>query len=237
MLTLVCYQRHCLISLIASFSRKTLYASKYKHQKSPAKTKAELIRERCRLLSYASPCKVGQQWTCVKHFGQLRLRKCRRPRDDHKRCRCTKKDKGSSWSVKLSREYLVHVSWIKLASNPCGLDSSRGRTAGRYPEGASSNPARVNIFQLTSAVLDYEKFLFMYISEDDSEIKKWLLFSLFYYHFVLISLPVCDSLTHLLLVKNFSVICSKFTKYSRIILYQNRLYLKSRCTGNFPCIC
>ena len=31
----------------------------------------------------------------------------------------------------------------------------------RYPEGASSNPARVNVFQLTSAVLDYhEKCLF-----------------------------------------------------------------------------
>ena len=42
----------------------------------------------------------------------------------------------------------------------------------RYSEGASSNPARVNIFQLTSAVSDYrEKFLFMYIPEDDSEIK------------------------------------------------------------------
>ena len=42
--------------------------------------------------------------------------------------------------------------------------------ADRYSEGASSNPTRVNIFQLTSAVSDYhEKFLFMYISEDDSE--------------------------------------------------------------------
>ena len=28
---------------------------------------------------------------------------------------------------------------------------------GRYPEGASSNPTRVNIFQLTSAVLDYHE--------------------------------------------------------------------------------
>ena len=46
-------------------------------------------------------------------------------------------------------------------SNPCGLDSSTGRAAD--PEGASLNPARVNIFQLTSAVLDYhEKFLFRY---------------------------------------------------------------------------
>ena len=53
-----------------------------------------------------------------------------------------------------------------------GLDSSTGRATDRYPEGTSSNLARVNIFQLTSAVSDYhEKFLFMYISEDDSEIK------------------------------------------------------------------
>ena len=72
----------------------------------------------------------------------------------------------------LSRAYLVHLNWIKLASNPCGLDSSTGRAADRYSEGASSNPARVNIFQLTLSVSDYhEKFLFVYISEDDSEIK------------------------------------------------------------------
>ena len=43
---------------------------------------------------------------------------------------------------------------VKLASNPCGLDSSTGRAADRYPEDASSNPARVNIFQQTSAVSD-----------------------------------------------------------------------------------
>ena len=62
-------------------------------------------------------------------------------------------------SVKLSREYRVHLSWTKLVSNPCGLDNSTGRAAGRYSEDASSNPARVNIFQLTSAVSDfYEKF-------------------------------------------------------------------------------
>ena len=37
----------------------------------------------------------------------------------------------------------------------------RYAAADRYPEGASSNPARVNIFQLTSAVSDYhEKFLY-----------------------------------------------------------------------------
>ena len=37
-------------------------------------------------------------------------------------------------------------------------------TADRYPEDASSNPARVNIYQLTSAASDYrEKFLFMYL--------------------------------------------------------------------------
>ena len=68
-----------------------------------------------------------------------------------------------SWtSVKLSQEYLVHLSWIKLASNPRGLDSSSGRAADRNPEGASSNTARVKIFQLTSAVSDcHEKFLFI----------------------------------------------------------------------------
>ena len=67
-------------------------------------------------------------------------------------------------SVKLSREYLVHLSWIKLASNPCGLDSPTGRAADRYPEGASSNPVRVNIFQLPSTVPDYhENFLFMFL--------------------------------------------------------------------------
>ena len=39
-----------------------------------------------------------------------------------------------------------------LVSNPCGLDSSVGRAENRYPEGASLNPAWVNIFQLTSAM-------------------------------------------------------------------------------------
>ena len=60
-------------------------------------------------------------------------------------------------SVYLSREYLVHLNWIKLSSNLCGLDSSTGRAADRYPEGASSNPAGVNIFQLTSAVSGYHE--------------------------------------------------------------------------------
>ena len=37
-----------------------------------------------------------------------------------------------------------------------------GRAADLYPEGASSNPVRVNIFQSISAVPDYhEKFLFI----------------------------------------------------------------------------
>ena len=41
---------------------------------------------------------------------------------------------------------------------------------GRYLESASSNPARVKVFQLTSAVSDYhEKILVIYISADDSE--------------------------------------------------------------------
>ena len=65
----------------------------------------------------------------------------------------------------MSQEYLVHLNWLKLASNPCGLDNSTGRAADRYPDDASSNPARVNIFQLTSVVSDYgEKFLFLFIS-------------------------------------------------------------------------
>ena len=61
--------------------------------------------------------------------------------------------------------YTVEVNWKmltrarfelapsdKLASNPSGLDSSNGKAADRYSEGPSSNPARVNIFQLTSTV-------------------------------------------------------------------------------------
>ena len=68
-----------------------------------------------------------------------------------------------SWiSFKLSREYLVHLNWMKLAFDPCGLDKSTGRATDRYPKGASSNPVRDKIFQLTSAVSDYhEKFLFI----------------------------------------------------------------------------
>ena len=49
-------------------------------------------------------------------------------------------------SVKLLQEYLVHLNGIKLASNPCGLDSSTARVADQYPKGVSSNPAWVNIF-------------------------------------------------------------------------------------------
>ena len=57
----------------------------------------------------------------------------------------------------------------------CGLDNSTGRAANWCPEGASSNPVRVNIFQLTSAVSDYrEKFLFAW-----------------YYQRVLCSLVLC----------------------------------------------
>ena len=55
------------------------------------------------------------------------------------------------------------LSWIKTRLQSYGLDSSTRRVAGRYPEGASSNPARINIFQSTPAVSDYhEKFLFKY---------------------------------------------------------------------------
>ena len=52
---------------------------------------------------------------------------------------------------------------------PLGLDSSKDRAVGQYQKGVSSNHAQVNIFQSTSTVSDHhEKFLFMYISEDDS---------------------------------------------------------------------
>ena len=64
------------------------------------------------------------------------------------------------------------LTWVRFELAPSGIDNSTGPVAGWYPEGASSNPASVNTFQLTSVVSDYhEKFLFMYISEDDSEIK------------------------------------------------------------------
>ena len=59
---------------------------------------------------------------------------------------------------------------------PLGLNSSTGRETDLYPERASLNPIRVNTFQLTLAVSDYhEKFLFTYISEDDSKLKTNLL--------------------------------------------------------------
>ena len=61
--------------------------------------------------------------------------------------------------VKLSREYLVHLNWIKFASNPCELDSLTSKAGHRYPEGANSNPAQVKIFQLTSAVSDHHENL------------------------------------------------------------------------------
>ena len=48
-------------------------------------------------------------------------------------------------------------------SNPCGLDSSTGRAADRYSEGASSNPVRVNTFQLTSAVSDYHEIISLHV--------------------------------------------------------------------------
>ena len=64
---------------------------------------------------------------------------------------------------------LIHTGF---QLTPSDLDSSTGRAPDRYPKGASSIPTGVNIFQLASTVSDYpEKFLFVYISEDDSEIK------------------------------------------------------------------
>ena len=45
-------------------------------------------------------------------------------------------------SVKSSRQYLVHLNWIRLATNPSWLDSSIGRAAVQKAEDASSNPAR-----------------------------------------------------------------------------------------------
>ena len=66
----------------------------------------------------------------------------------------------------------MQLIWIKLTSSFGGFDSSTVRAVDHYPKGASSNPASVNIFHFTSAVSDYhEKFLFMYIFKDSSEIE------------------------------------------------------------------
>ena len=57
-------------------------------------------------------------------------------------------------------------------SNLSAQDSSAGEAAEQYHKSVSSNPTQVYILQLTLAVSDYhENFLFLYISEDDSEIK------------------------------------------------------------------
>ena len=66
---------------------------------------------------------------------------------------------------KLEREYLMHLNWINLASNPCRLDSSTGQVADRYPEGANSNPTLVNIFQLTSTVSEYHEKYFGFLNK------------------------------------------------------------------------
>ena len=53
----------------------------------------------------------------------------------------------------------------------------------------SSNPTQVNIFQLTSAGSDYhENFLFMYVSEDDSE--RALRFQSYYRCMILCLMPL-----------------------------------------------
>ena len=36
---------------------------------------------------------------------------------------------SSKTSAKLSRKYVVHLNWIRLATNPSWLDSSIGRAA------------------------------------------------------------------------------------------------------------
>ena len=54
--------------------------------------------------------------------------------------------KSTGISIKLLWEYLMHLNWIKHASNPCGLNNSTGRAAGWYLKCASSNPSQVNIF-------------------------------------------------------------------------------------------
>ena len=53
---------------------------------------------------------------------------------------------SSKTSVEWSQKYFVYLNWIRLATNPSGLDSSIGRAAVWKPEDASSNPARDNEF-------------------------------------------------------------------------------------------
>ena len=49
-------------------------------------------------------------------------------------------------------------NWTLIHERMCSV------SIGRYSEGASSNPAGVNVFQLTLAVSHYhEKFMFMYV--------------------------------------------------------------------------
>ena len=67
---------------------------------------------------------------------------------------------------------------LELASNPCGLDSSAGRAADRYPEGASSNCTRVNILQLTSVVSDY------YEKKLQLKYRKWSFVFFISHHFL-----------------------------------------------------
>ena len=63
-------------------------------------------------------------------------------------------------------------SGYRSAALPVQLSSPQGLEASFIQFKCARDPAGVNIFQLTSAVSDYhEKFLFMYISEDNSEIE------------------------------------------------------------------
>ena len=117
---------------------KKLYGSEYK---KPTRTKAELIKEKCRLLNYPSGCKRGQDWTCAVVNGQLRLRKCRRvttglgiPRRHsrslslryygltNKRCKCLKKDRAGKSSRRFEKRSSKDVPnsmypWSRRYSN------------------------------------------------------------------------------------------------------------------------
>ena len=44
-----------------------------------------------------------------------------------------------------------------ISESPSEIYMNRKRAADRYPKGAGLNPARVNIFQLTSVGSDYHK--------------------------------------------------------------------------------
>ena len=76
-------------------------------------------------------------------------------------------------SVKLSCEYLVHFSWIKLASNPCRLDSSGGGAADRrtgIPKVRIQIPLESIFFSWLRQCQIIMNIFCSCFSEDDSEV-------------------------------------------------------------------